>query len=104
MKGRTNTMEGKFLIMGLSSSLAQDFAWVVSCAQENASCGYTIRELFASNTTVRDLMRISSKKMEEMISIAGRIGRLLCAEEAEDVDRALDDFRAEAIRQGYITS
>lgn len=91
-----------FREMGLTDSLAHDFAWVVSCAQENAAYGYGIRTLFVSNATVHDLMEISGHRMEKMITIAGRIGRLQCAGDEDEKDKALQEFRTEARRQGYI--
>ena len=96
-------MKKKFLRLGLTNALAQDFDWVVSCARENAACGYGVRELFRSNATVHDLMEISGHKMEKMITIAGRIGRMLCAADREETEIALQEFRSEAIKQGYIT-
>ena len=95
-------MKKKFMAMGLTSALATDFAWLVSCATGNAECGYGVRELFRSNATARDLMEISNHKMQRMIELAGLVGCNIAAEDFEMADEKMREFKEEAIKQGYI--
>lgn len=95
-------MEKKFKAMGLTDALAQDFAWLVSCASINAEYGYGVKELFRSNATARDLMEISGGRMQRMIELASLVGWNVAAEDEVEVNRRLREFKEEAIKQGYI--
>lgn len=95
-------MKKKFMEMGLTEPLAADFAWIVICANENASFGYGVRELFISNATARDLMEISEHRMTRMIELAGLVGWNICAEDFEEARAKMSEFKEEAIKQGYI--
>ncbi len=88
--------------MGLTEALASDFAWLVSCAMSNAECGYGVRELFRSNATARDLMEISEHRMQRMIELAGLVGWNIAAEDIAEANVKMREFKAEAIKQGYI--
>ena len=98
------SMKNTFLRMGMSEALAQDFDWLVTCAKINASLGYPVGELFKSNSTARDLMEISSCRMEKMITLAGRIGRFICAGESDSVRECTRLFHEEARLKGYALS
>ena len=95
-------MKKKFIAIGLTESLAADFAWIVSCAASNAEYGYGVRELFNSNATARDLMEISEGRMERMIELAGLVGWNICAEDFGEANRKMQEFKAEAKSRGYI--
>ena len=88
--------------MGLIEALASDFAWIVSCAMSNAEYGYGVPELFRSNATARDLMEISEGRMEQMIKLAGLVGWNICAEDMDEANRCMREFKEEAIKRGYI--
>lgn len=94
-------MKKKFMAIGMCEALATDFAWVVSCAINNAECGYGVRELFRSNATVRDLMEISEHRMQRMIELAGLIGWNLCAEDMDEANKCWREFKEEAKARGY---
>lgn len=95
-------MKKKFMAMGLTEALATDFAWLVSCAMSNAEYGYGVRELFISNATARDLMEISEHRMQRMIELAGLVGWNIAAEDIAEANVKMREFKAEAIKQGYI--
>jgi len=95
------SMKTTFRRMGMSDALAADFDWIVTCAKINASLGYPTGELFRSNSTARDLMEISSCRMEKMITLAGRIGRGLCAGDGDSVLECTRLFHEEARAKGY---
>ena len=77
-------MENWFTRFGVSASLAKDFAWIVSCAYENAYYGYGLGELFNSNATVRDLVdHYGMDKIKPVIIAVGRIGWAKCAEDLD---------------------
>lgn len=95
-------MKKKFMAMGLTEALASDFAWLVSCAMSNAEYGYGVRELFISNATARDLMEISEHRMQRMIELAGLVGWNIAAEDIAEANVKMREFKAEAIKQGYI--
>ena len=95
-------MKKKFMAMGLIEALAADFAWVVSCAMSNAEFGYGVAELFRSNATVRDLMEISEHRMQRMIELAGLVGWNIAAEDIDEANAKMREFKAEAIKRGYI--
>ena len=97
-------MKKKFMAMGLTEALATDFAWLVSCAMSNAEYGYGVRELFISNATARDLMEISEGRMEQMITLAGLVGWNICAEDIDEANAKMREFKAEAIKRGYIVN
>lgn len=95
-------MKKKFMAMGMHEGMAQDFAWIVSCAISNAECGYGVAELFRSNATVRDLMEISGHRMQRMIELAGLVGWNICAEDMDEANAKMLELKAEGIKRGYI--
>lgn len=95
-------MKKKFMAMGLTEAIATDFAWIVSCATSNAQYGYGVGELFRSNATVRDLMEISGHLMQHMIELAGLVGWNIAAGDVDEANVKMCEFKAEAIKRGYI--
>ena len=88
-------MENWFIRIGVSKSLASDFAWIVSCAYENAYYGYGLGELFNSNATVKDLIEhYGMDKIRPVILSVGRIGWAKCAEDSDYEKECKDKFIA----------
>lgn len=78
---------------GVDESLAEDFAWIVCCAETNAEYGYGPGILLTYNATARDLIeRFGVEKMEPVILALGKIGFALCLEDDDEVEKAKKEF------------
>lgn len=98
-------MQNKFFNIfkktSLQRNLIGDFAWIAQCAETNAKYGYGISEIFRSNATANDLMELSGHRMEQMITLAAKIGWYSCARDKDQVSRLAEKFSQEAKTKGY---